>query len=74
LKRAIGIRLRGVGVPFYQMVNALAHLNTTAADRQCELAIGHLIQSQDDDGAWGETDRQWCTFLAVHALRNKGMR
>lgn len=64
----------GADIPFYQIVNALAHLNAPVANRQCERAFGHLVNSQGADGAWGETDRQWCTFLAVHALRSKGMR
>jgi hypothetical protein len=61
----------GPGIPFYQALNALAHLDHPAADRQTERAFVHLTQRQHPDGAWGETDRQWCTFLTVHALRNK---
>ncbi len=63
----------GPEIPFYQALNALAHLDHPAADRQLERAFVHLMQRQHPDGAWGETDRQWCTFLAVHALRNKGL-
>ncbi|WP_372678216.1 hypothetical protein [Desulfosarcina sp.] len=63
----------GPGIPFYQALNALAHLDHPAADRQLERAFAHLSQRQHPDGAWGETDRLWCTFLAVHALRNKGL-
>ena len=61
----------GPGIPFYQALNALAHLDHPEADRQSERAFVHLTQHQHSDGAWGETDRQWCTFLTVHALRNK---
>jgi hypothetical protein len=60
-------------IPFYQALNALAHLDTAAADRQCKRAFDFLVNRQDPGGAWGETDRQWCTFLAVHALHNKGL-
>ena len=63
----------GPGIPFYQVLNALAHLDHPAADRQLERAFVHLTQRQHPDGAWGQKDRQWCTFLTVHALRNKGL-
>ena len=63
----------GPGIPFYQALNALAHLDRHAVDRQFERAIVHLTQRQHPDGAWGEKDRQWCTFLTIHALRNKGL-
>jgi hypothetical protein len=63
----------GVDIPFYQTLNALAHLNTPAADRQTKRAIDHLSATQHADGSWGVSQRLWCTFLAVHALRNKGI-
>jgi hypothetical protein len=61
----------GPKIPFYQALNALAHLDTAPASRQCERAFDLLVRRQASDGTWGETDRQWNTFLAVHALRNK---
>ncbi len=63
----------GSDIPFYQALNALAHLDTPAADRQTQGAIDHLRTTQNADGSWGVSQRQWCTFLAVHALRNKGI-
>jgi len=63
----------GADIPFYQALNALAHLDTPAADRQTRRAIDHLSATQHADGSWGASQRQWCTFLAVHALRNKGI-
>ena len=63
----------GPGIPFYQALNALAHLDHPLAHRQSERAFVHLTQHQHSDGAWGANDRQWCTFLTVHALRNKGL-
>ena len=60
-------------IPFYQALNALAHLDHPVAHRQSERAFAHLTRHQHSDGAWGENDRQWCTFLTVHALRNKGL-
>jgi len=63
----------GADIPFYQALNALAHLNTPAAERQTERAIERLYATQNADGSWGASQRLWCTFLAVHALRNKGI-
>jgi len=59
-------------IPFFQTINALAHLNSKAADRQLEAAFRRLCQTQNADGTWGQSDREWKTFLAVHALKNKG--
>lgn len=63
----------GPDLPFYQVLNALAHVDMTPANRQCQRAFDRLVQHQNLDGGWGETDRQWNTFLAVHALRNRGL-
>ena len=63
----------GPDIPFYQALNALAHLDTPAAERQTQRAIDHLCARQHADGSWGTSQRQWCTFLAVHALRNRGI-
>lgn len=63
----------GPEIPFYQALNALAHLDAPAANRQTQKAFNHLRSIQHTDGMWGESDREWCTFLAVHALRNKGI-
>ena len=61
------------GLPFYQTLNALAHLDIPAADKQLEKAFVRLSKNQQADGSWGETESEWNTFLAVHALRNKGL-
>lgn len=61
------------GISFYQVVNALAHLDLPQADRQLEKAFALLPRTQNDDGTWGTTDREWNTFLIVHALRNRNM-
>lgn len=61
------------GLPFYQTVNALAHIDIPAADKQLEKAFSRLYETQNKDGSWGETETEWNTFLAVHALRNKGL-
>ena len=61
------------GVPFYQTVNALAHLNSEEADAQVKRAFMLLQQRQNKDGAWGRSQKEWNTFLVLHALRRKGM-
>jgi len=61
-------------VPFYQTTNALAHLDFAQADSQLERAFKKLRDSQHRDGTWGRSQRQWNTFLIVHALRNKGVQ
>jgi hypothetical protein len=60
-------------VPLYQTVNALAHLDLAEADSQINLAFKHLRRTQRRDGSWGGSQREWSTFLVVHALRNKGL-
>ena len=60
-------------LPFYQTLNALAHLDLPAAERQLEKAFSRLYETQQSDGSWGETESEWSTFLAVHAMRNKGL-
>lgn len=62
----------GDDIPFFQTLNALAHLSLPSAEDQCDKAFKRLERIQQPDGAWGRTEAQWCTFLAIHALRNKG--
>jgi len=61
-----------VQVPFYQTLNALAHLDLADAHGQIETALEHLFKTQNKDGTWGKAQKEWNTFLVVHALRNKG--
>lgn len=63
----------GHGIPFYQTVNALAHLDLPGAEAQLEVAFNRLRETQRKDGAWGRGEKEWNTFLAVHALKNKGV-
>ena len=58
-------------VPFYQTVNALAHLDHPLAERQLEKAFTLLERTQNEDGTWGTNEKEWNTFLVVHAMRNK---
>ncbi len=61
----------GPQLPFYQIVNALAHLEMPEADQQLEPAFQCLVQSQKPDGTWSTDQPEWHTFLVVHALKNK---
>jgi len=63
----------GNHLPFYQTLNALAHLQAPRAEEQIERAFARLIQIQSSDGTWGRREPEWNTFLAVHALKNKGL-
>jgi hypothetical protein len=58
-------------LPFYQTVNALAHLDLPLAEKQLEKAFALLAVTQNEDGSWGDAEKEWNTFLIVHALRNK---
>ncbi len=62
----------GAAIPFYQALNALAHLDTPAADILCQKAIDRLPDHQNADGSWGREEQEWKTFLTLHTLRNKG--
>lgn len=57
-------------IPFFLTVNALAHLDSEAAQRQLNKVHPLLSVSQKKDGSWGQQDREWNTFLVVHALKN----
>jgi hypothetical protein len=59
-------------VPFYQTFNAFAHLPPALSGEQLTKAGMVLYNSQNEDGTWGREDREWNTFLTVHALKNIG--
>jgi hypothetical protein len=69
-QKASGAWVRGV--PFFQTVNALAHLDSPEGDAQLRRAFRRLSKTQKRDGTWGGAQTEWNSFLAVHALRNKG--
>jgi hypothetical protein len=58
-------------IPFFLTVNAIAHLRSDSAHRQWAKALTILSNTQNVDGSWGDEDREWNTFLVVHALKNK---
>jgi len=55
--------------PFYMTFNALAHLDSVKARRQCLAAFESIVMAQSNDGSWGRTQKEWSTFLVVHALK-----
>ncbi len=59
-------------LPFYQTLNALAHLELDQAEKQLEKAFMLLFENQNSDGTWSHDEPEWNTFLAIHALKNKG--
>jgi len=59
-------------IPFFQTVNAIAHLRIDSAHRQWIKTLKILRDTQSADGSWGDENREWNTFLIVHALKNKG--
>jgi hypothetical protein len=63
----------GNEINLYQTVNALAHLDLEEAESQVQKAFEYLAETQNDDGTWGSDDREWNTFLVVHAMRKKGV-
>jgi hypothetical protein len=54
--------------PLYMTFNALAHLDSKDAQLQCQKATGIIRKSQNKDGSWGRVQKEWNTFLVVHAL------
>jgi hypothetical protein len=60
-------------LPFYQTLNALAHLDLHQAETQLEKAFERLFENQNSDGTWSRSEPEWNTFLAIHALKNKGL-
>lgn len=60
-------------LPFYQTLNALAHLDLPQADTQLARGFKRLFENQNSDGTWSRSEPEWNTFLAIHALKNKGL-
>lgn len=55
--------------PLYMTYNSLAHLDSNAARSQCQKASMPILRAQNRDGSWGKTQKEWNTFLVVHALK-----
>jgi hypothetical protein len=58
-------------IPFYQTVNALGHLDFLQSDDMLRRSFMTLKEKQNKDGTWGRTQREWNTFLVVHAMKRK---
>jgi hypothetical protein len=56
---------------FFQTINALAHLDFTRSKQHLEKAFERLFVNQNSNGSWGQTEPEWNTFLAVHALHSR---
>jgi hypothetical protein len=54
--------------PLYMTFNALAHLDSQDARSQCHKAARAILMAQNKDGGWGRTQKEWNTFLVLHAL------
>lgn len=54
--------------PLYMTFNALAHLESEKAKHQCLTAVKSILKAQNKDGTWGRLQKEWNTFLIVHAL------
>jgi hypothetical protein len=61
-----------IQIPFYQTLNALGHLNLAHSDELLKRAFRRLREKQSKDGTWGRTQKEWNTFLIVHAMLKKG--
>jgi hypothetical protein len=48
-------------------------LDSAQADTQLENAFKRLFENQNSDGSWSLSEPEWNTFLAIHALKNKGL-
>ena len=61
-------------LPFYQAVNAAAHIKSEYSDIIINKALPSILSNQNRDGSWGEVkNREWNTFLTVHALKNRNL-
>lgn len=58
-------------MPFFQTVNLLGHIVFPESDAIIKKAFLRLRETQNTDGTWGTTQKEWNTFLVVHALERK---
>jgi hypothetical protein len=49
------------------------HLELDQAEKQLEKAFVLLFEKQNSDGTWSHDEPERNTFLAIHALKNKGL-
>ena len=61
-------------IPFFQAVNAAAHINSEKSDILFTKALKLIVSSQNNDSSWGNGEsKEWNSFLTVHALKNKNI-
>lgn len=61
------------GIPdFFHTLHIVASSTLPSAVRQFERAYQHLHATQNEDGTWGRTSREFKTFLALDALVRQG--
>jgi hypothetical protein len=57
------------------------HLTMRSSTEQINIALTwilnkiafQLFENQNSDGTWSHAEPEWNTFLAIHALKNKGL-
>ncbi len=63
------------GTPFfYQTFNTVAQSGLPSARRQIERAMNRVSRSQNRDGTWGKTNKEFNTFLVLDGLHRRGIR
>jgi hypothetical protein len=60
-------------IPFFHTINALSHLEGRQAVYISGKAFSYADTHRNKDGTWGASDREWKTFLIVHAMKRRGM-
>jgi hypothetical protein len=58
----------------YLTINALGHLDMECAESQIVSALRWLKHTQNRDGSWGRSGKEWKTFLIIHAIRKNSAR
>lgn len=53
----------------YLLINALAHLDMDVAKRQLISSLRGISHKQNSDGSWGRREKEWKTFLIIHAMK-----
>ena len=60
-----------IPVPYFHTVNALGHLSHPEAERLLRRSFQRLKNTQNADGTWGTHQKEWNTFLIIHAMKRK---
>jgi hypothetical protein len=72
-----GIQTKGGGwkeTPyFYRTFNSIASSSLPAARRQVERAMPRILRSQNRDGTWGKSHKEFKTFLVLDGLHQQNI-